>query len=1055
MILTKSNEKYIDLDFVIDEKIKSKSLNELLLIVPTNRKSRNLKKDLISLSPNQSTEVINLETIGTFSTNLLFSESKSSAKVLSEAASTVLIKQSISECKLNYFSNYKKEIPFGTLERIKNVISEYKRHGITSGNLNEEVKNLSGSEKLKAEDISKIYEAYLLKCRELNVKEIGDIYYELNLLNQNEFEERFRKIYPEVNLIIINGFDEFTQPEIEIINSAAQINNNRLFLSFDYYKYNSLLFSHLDKCYSKLENKGFKIIEDRSQNYLNKFQRVIREELFNPSSKSNKVNLDSNYGFKENPVIKISASTREKEIEIIAKEIKDLIVHQKVEPHKICVAFNLINQYSPIIRNNFSTYGIPFNLTDRLSLSNSSPVISIINFLEIAENDYYYKNIFRALSGNLIQIANVSVSNLLNASVNLKIISGYQNWIDSINDTIKKQLEKLDDTLDYSIDANSLNKALNDIQTIQKILQPFEKKTTLREFRQNFIDLVYSLKVPERLVNYKSENLEENIKAVTVCIETISDLIELLELEYGTNEKFPLKFFLNYMRTAITSTRFNIKEKPGYGVQVTTLNEIRGLQFDYLFIGGMCEGDLPTRYTPEIFFSGSYVKNELTHQTEERYQFYQSLCSWQKKLYLTYPLKEERQELAVSNILTEFENLIEVEEKFERDYDPKIYSKKELLKFIGQYGVEETEKFISETDLNLEEIRNSIQIDELRKAEPFGESSFTGNISSGLSDEGKKKLSDLKDKEYSISQLETYAKCPYKYFAERILFLKPLEEPTEEIEALEMGTILHNILYEFYKTIHDKNIILQNSDDKTFPYAIDLIFKIAAKNISEANFNSPLTFYEKEKILGLNGDKKNSILYKFLLNERNNEEGFIPEYFEMGFGKISDDQNKFYTKEDFKIDGIKVRGKIDRIDVQQEHNKFKVVDYKLSGKKPSRDELYEGISLQLPLYMYAAKEMIKAQINKEFDPAGAEIYSLKFNEKDFGKNEVNLSRKKLTPEEKLILNEEIIEVCVDAIKKYVSEINAGKFNLSTLEDRENKVCRYCNFRPICRIQEVN
>ena len=183
MILTKSNEKYIDLDFVIDEKIKSKSLNELLLIVPTNRKSRNLKKDLISLSPNQSTEVINLETIGTFSTNLLFSESKSSAKVLSEAASTVLIKQSISECKLNYFSNYKKEIPFGTLERIKNVISEYKRHGITSGNLNEEVKNLSGSEKLKAEDISKIYEAYLLKCRELNVKEIGDIYYELNLLN--------------------------------------------------------------------------------------------------------------------------------------------------------------------------------------------------------------------------------------------------------------------------------------------------------------------------------------------------------------------------------------------------------------------------------------------------------------------------------------------------------------------------------------------------------------------------------------------------------------------------------------------------------------------------------------------------------------------------------------------------------------------------------------------------------------------------------------------------------------------------------------------------------
>ncbi len=53
-----------------------------------------------------------------------------------------------------------------------------------------------------------------------------------------------------------------------------------------------------------------------------------------------------NIGFKENAIIKIPAATREKEIEIIAKEIKDLILNQKVEPHKICIAFNLINKYS-------------------------------------------------------------------------------------------------------------------------------------------------------------------------------------------------------------------------------------------------------------------------------------------------------------------------------------------------------------------------------------------------------------------------------------------------------------------------------------------------------------------------------------------------------------------------------------------------------------------------------------------------------------------------------------------------------------------------------------
>ncbi len=58
---------------------------------------------------------------------------------------------------LKYFSNYKNEIPRGTLDRIKNVITEYKLNGIYPDKILSESNKLEGSEKLKAIDIANVY----------------------------------------------------------------------------------------------------------------------------------------------------------------------------------------------------------------------------------------------------------------------------------------------------------------------------------------------------------------------------------------------------------------------------------------------------------------------------------------------------------------------------------------------------------------------------------------------------------------------------------------------------------------------------------------------------------------------------------------------------------------------------------------------------------------------------------------------------------------------------------------------------------------------------------
>src|SRR5690606_11938910 len=362
---------------------------------------------------------------------------------------------------------------------------------------------------------------------------------------------------------------------------------------------------------NKLIENGFKEIEDRSISIGNRFISDVKENLFTKKNKT----IVARY---RNDITVVKALNREKEIELIAKEIKELIIENKVEPHKICVTFNLISNYSPVVRDIFSQNNIPINLTDRSLLSTSPPVISIINFLEILENDFYYKNIFRALNGSFINLKGINLSNLLKASVQLKIISGYEKWSNMLTDAFNRFDNEDDDISSGGLIRKEIySRALSDIKKIAESLAPFHGKMSLSEFKENLTSLIYSLEIPFHLINHAQKNesrLEENIKAVTTFINSINEMLDLFHLEYDNEQKFSLKFYLNNIRTMVSSTRYNIKEKPNYGVQITTMNEIRGLQFDYLFLSGLTDGDFPTRFSPEIFFSGSYVKSELNHQ---------------------------------------------------------------------------------------------------------------------------------------------------------------------------------------------------------------------------------------------------------------------------------------------------------------------------------------------------------------------------------------------------------------------------------------------------------
>ncbi|MCX6170378.1 MAG: exodeoxyribonuclease V subunit gamma [Ignavibacteriales bacterium] len=1047
MILTKENIASVDVDSFINQKIESNKIDELLLIVPTNRKARNLKKEIISKIPLRAASGLNIETLGTLSTKIL--QQIKPFKQLSEAAATVFIKQSAQEIEMRYLSLYKDEIPFGTLDRIKNVISEYKKHGITPDLLRNEAANLKSSEKLKALDIADIYEIFIKKCFALNAYELGDIYSQLNSFTLKEFVAIFHKLFEDVNLIILDGFSEFSNPEIEILSKLSSVGNTKLFLRFDYATNNKSIFSHLDKCYDRLIDLGFIKIEDVEKT--TGFRNTLQENLFKNKRPSAKIDETGR-------ITKIAAHNRDNEVELIAKEIKKLIIEHNVEPHNICVAFNLIQEYSSIVKDAFSKYGIPVNLTDRTPLDNSNPITAVVNYLEIVENDFYFKNIFRALSSRFIEIAEVDNSNLYRISSELKIVAGKENWINILNDCISNLKHTGDEFDEVTTKRTSYTKALNDIRSISELLKPFEEKLTISEFQERLNDFIVESKLPLKLLGTEIDE-EKNIRAFTDFIETTSEVFGLLKKEYTDGKKFTIDFFMNQIRTACNWARFNVKEKSNYGVQVTTLEEIRGLKFDYLFLGGLCDGDFPTRYQPEIFNSGSFKKQSQTHQIEEHYRFYQSLCGWNKKLFFSYSATDGKRETIVSTFLKEFEELFSISSKDEAGNENTLFSEEELQIFIGKNGIEAAKNILKNGNgAELERISKSLEIENIRNKDPFASSNYTGDLLTGESEpelfaELTERLKAFSSKQYSISQLETYAKCPFKFFVERVLGIKTVDEPTEDIEAIEMGRILHSIFYEFYSTLRDKGIILPGCSDKDYQSAQKLIFQIAEKQLQTTAFKSPLTFYEREKILGINGNELESVLNRFLETERKGDSEFLPKYFEVSFGRLrSDEADQILSDTDpIQIDGIKLRGKIDRIEVNEKISSFNIVDYKLSGTKPSFSDLKNGISLQLPVYLFAASELLAKKMNKEYSPNEIFIYSLKYAIDEFGKKVV---KSKGGKDDEIQSVEQLVQKSISHVKNYIELISKGKFNLSQIEDRENKVCRFCEFRTVCRIDNV-
>ncbi len=220
----------------------------------------------------------------------------------------------------------------------------------------------------------------------------------------------------------------------------------------------------------------------------------------------------------------------------------------------------------------------------------------------------------------------------------------------------------------------------------------------------------------------------------------------------------------------------------------------------------------------------------------------------------------------------------------------------------------------------------------------------------------------------SVTRLEAFAKCPFQHFAKYELRLTPRR--VNEVGALHWGRLYHAMLEEFV------NVLAYNGESLaalTDQQITDRLAQIADSAVSALNDASPLDAAAK-KILRSRGARDLAVSIR--AQQLRAAPGLRPRFTERAFGSDATGSLPAIVLKTPKGRTVRLRGRIDRIDLVQEPQRGEtlavVFDYKRLDKNRLRlDEALHGLALQLLAYLLVLKDHGEQLAGGGVRPAGA------------------------------------------------------------------------------------
>jgi len=322
---------------------------------------------------------------------------------------------------------------------------------------------------------------------------------------------------------------------------------------------------------------------------------------------------------------------------------------------------------------------------------------------------------------------------------------------------------------------------------------------------------------------------------------------------------------------------------------------------------------------------------------------------------------------------------------------------------------------------------------------------------------------------FSVTELEDYAMCPFKYFAGHLIQLR--ERAVLEATTIREGIIVHRVLEHFYAAVPrgaSGGRSLKGIDE-------DQVGALLDGALDEVRGEIGAHVFEDDPRMVFLWDRLAARIRWFIADEREWAETskYVPWAFEVSFRgmprRLPKAPQELRPVERLEIADKSgrtalLKGKIDRIDIDPEDGTAVVVDYKLSPRGPNRIARFvAGIDLQLPVYAIAVNEVWKKSCVAGFYVAVADRVKSQKNSagrrrgfyllgRSYGSEKSPIPKRAYRPDgiDEAGLGDALSQV-KDAVLGYVESIESGVFTVWPLQDGNYLACDLCPYAEVCRV----